>query len=603
MFRPANMDRDEVIEEKEKKSSSTVFQKIFLWNFFSPFQALNISQFLVTLNDAMFRLIVVLTLIKMFGSEFSNIVLATTAAVFVAPFILFSMLAGQLADRWNKSKFIGWSLVGQVLATICGAIAIGYKNIIATYSALFFIALHASFFVPLKLSIIPEIVKEEEISKANGLMTLFNYLAILIGTFLISKIAIDTEINFLEMTYVCLIISCFALYFGIQIKKTPRQDPNRKIHLNFIPEVINSLKDTLKYPHLFLSIIYTSYFMFTALYTQLNMIPLGIEAMGITEAEAGYIYLAAALGIGIGAMLYSFLAGKSVEISIAIWGGLGTALSYFGIYLYPSSIPFVTLMIFSVGFHGGLFIVPLDAYIQIISPTKERGSIVAAGNFIGFVFLLLAAATLAFNGYILKLSAQTGFLILALLTFTSWLYFVYSLSNHLMRFFALILTKLIFAIDIEEVQRRAFLIAKKRTLSIFAALIYSYQPIFFAKEVKRFPGKLGQFLYRIMSVFPVHIVNGSLSKESLKWIQWIEEEEGSIVLFLEGNEQIAPFLIQSAKLLPQAFSVQKEKRTKDSPPNFQKSSSFRKPLATKLSEPLDLSSNIETIEKALLAIT
>ena len=146
----------------------------FLW--------LNVTQFLGALNDNLFKLVLIFYLIELQGPETAGKVAAFAGAVFVVPFLVFSPLAGVLVDRMRKSKLIVLAKGVEVLVMLIGALALWVSSSIGLYLALFLMALQSTFFSPAKYGIVPEIVEKEELSRANGLIEAFTYLAIILGT-------------------------------------------------------------------------------------------------------------------------------------------------------------------------------------------------------------------------------------------------------------------------------------------------------------------------------------------------------------------------------------------------------------------------------------
>ncbi len=384
--------------------------------FLSSFLYLNTTGFIITLNDSIFRLIVAYSLIDLLGEERSNEILAISATLFVLPFLLFSMPVGQLGDRVSKRNIIIWSVWVEIIFMISAYFAILYNHEISSYFALFLIALQASFFSPIKYALIPEIIEANKITKANGYMMLFTYISILLGTFLASFLSEITNRNFPLIVIFCIIISVVSLITAYGIEKTPVKNPGKKINYFFFIQIFKSIKLASNYKHLNLALFSSAFFLYTASFTQLNLLPYGMESLGITDVQTGYVYLAAAIGLGVGSLLVSIISSNSVKLSLCLWGGYGTAISYIFLYIFRQDLIIACILFFSIGMHGGLYVVPFDAYVQFISPEKDRGSLVSAGTFLSFIAVLLGAATLYLFGEIIKLSAAQGYLLMGSFT-------------------------------------------------------------------------------------------------------------------------------------------------------------------------------------------
>lgn len=383
---------------------------------FSSFAALNATQFIVTLNDSIFRLIVAYSLIDLLGKEKSNEILAVSATLFVLPFLIISMPSGQLGDRMSKRKMVLISSWAELFFMILAFFAIWYNHEASSYFALFLIALQSAFFSPIKYAIIPEIQPASRIAKANGYMTLFTYLSILLGTFLASFFSQISNRNFSLIVVFCIIISVFAVITSYMIEKTPVKDPDKKINYLFFTQIFKSIKLAREYKHLNLALFSSAFFLYTASFTQLNLIPFGLQSLGITDIQTGYVYLAAALGLGVGSLIVSIISSDRVKLWLTIWGGFGTGASYILLYVFQYNLVVSCFLFFSIGMHGGLYVVPLDSYVQFISPDKQRGSLVSAGTFLSFVAVLCGAFTLFLLGDILEMKAAEGYLIIGCMT-------------------------------------------------------------------------------------------------------------------------------------------------------------------------------------------
>ena len=396
---------------------------------FSSFLSLNTTQFIVTLNDSIFRLIVVYSLIDSLGEEANNQILAISAALFVIPFLIFSMPAGQLGDRISKRTIIVWTAWAELIFMVIAYFAILYNHEVSSYFALFLIALQSAFFSPMKYAIIPEIEPKDKITKANGHMTLFTYLSILLGTFLASFLSEMTHRNFPIIVIFCIIISIIAVITAHMIEKTPVKDPDKKINYLFFTQIVHSVKLASQYKHLNLVLFSSAFFLYTASFTQLNLLPFGVESLGITDVQTGYVYLAAALGLGVGSFLVSVISSDSVKLWLSLWGGYGTGASYILLYVFQHNLIIACLLFFSVGMHGGLYIVPLDAYIQFISPDKQRGSLVSAGTFLSFVAVLFGAGTLFLFGDVINITAAQGYLVIGCMTLIMAVFITFALQE------------------------------------------------------------------------------------------------------------------------------------------------------------------------------
>src|SRR5579864_613802 len=108
--------------------------------------------------------------------------LSLAGAVFVLPFLLFAGYAGQLADRFSKTRVLQITKAFEILIMITGLVALVERNIALLLTVLFLLAVQANFFSPAKYGILPETVGEAQLTRANGLLELSTFAAIVLGT-------------------------------------------------------------------------------------------------------------------------------------------------------------------------------------------------------------------------------------------------------------------------------------------------------------------------------------------------------------------------------------------------------------------------------------
>src|SRR3989338_5816031 len=146
-------------------------------NDFRSFYLLNATQFLGALNDNIFKLLVIYLLIHLQGPAAANTILSLAGAIFVIPFLLFSSGAWVLADRISKRTIVVYTKVLEVAIMLFGLFAFSIEWEFGAYGALFLMATQSALFGPSKYGIIPELVESKMVSKANGSLTSFTYLA------------------------------------------------------------------------------------------------------------------------------------------------------------------------------------------------------------------------------------------------------------------------------------------------------------------------------------------------------------------------------------------------------------------------------------------
>lgn len=419
---------------------------------FSSFTYLNTTQFLGALNDNIYKLLIIYFFIQLEGIEYSHRILAITGAVFVLPFLLFSASSGTLADRFSKRNIIVLTKVFEFITLALGVLAFYFESKIGSYCVLFLMATLSAIFGPSKYSIIAEIVPSDKISKANGLITSFTFLAIILGTFTASFLLEITGRDFIFAALVSTFMAFIAMVASFCIEKTPPSGSSKRFTILFLGEIAATLKSASQYPSLLTAVIGSAFFLFLGAFVQLNMIPFAVQSLHLNDTQGGYLFLLTALGIGSGSILAGKISGKTVELGLVPLSGLGVVISCYFLDLFSDQlfvvIPIVTLL----GLFGGMYEIPLDSYVQVSSPNTSRGQIIAATNFLSFCGVLFASAMLYLITEVFGLNADKGFTIVGSITLFITLILTYQYFDYLTRFIASILSKLHFQTSISGIE-------------------------------------------------------------------------------------------------------------------------------------------------------
>lgn len=377
---------------------------------------LNLAQLMGVINDNIFKLVIAFLIIGIQGPEQASKILSTAGAIFVLPFLLFSSNAGVLADRFSKQRLLRAMKFVEILIMCLAIFAFGFKSIWGSYTLLFLLSTHSALFGPSKYAIISELVPKEKVPRANGLITAFTYLGVVLGTFLASFITEITHRQFVIVACFCLFIAVIGFISTFGIQRTPAQGSEKKLNPFFLREIGRTLGFCYKNKRLFIAVCSSSYFFFIGSFTQLNIIPYGISSLHLSEIAGGYLFLSTSLGIVIGAYLGGRVSKSRVELGLSCISGIAIATLLIFLGIFSTQILSVISILVFLGIFGGLFIVPFDSYVQLFSPPEKRGQIIAANNFLSFSGVLVASFCLYLFGSVLQLKPSSGFILIGILT-------------------------------------------------------------------------------------------------------------------------------------------------------------------------------------------
>lgn len=509
----------------------------------SSFTYLNVTQFLGALNDNIFKLLIVFLFIEIEGIEHSHKILAASGAIFVAPFLLFSTWSGTLADRFSKRNVIILTKLFELLIMILGIIAFYLESKLGSFAILFLLATQSAIFGPSKYGIIPEIVEQDKISKANGLMTSFTFLAIILGTFLASFILDITEKNFLLAASLCTFFSLIGLVTSFLIEYTPPSSSSKKFKPLFFYETYKTLCHARKQPSLLLAIFGSAFFLFLGAFAQLNMIPFAVQSLHLSDIQGGYLFLLMAVGIGSGSVLAGKLSGNRVELALVPLAVIGITISLYLLDFLSDQVLLILPVVLVVGILGGIYQVPIDSYIQVASPKEHRGEVVAATNVLSFIGVLIASFFVFLTTEVFGLQADKGFSLVGTIALFVSVFFIFQFFDYLTRYICMILAKLHFSTSIygyEKLPSTPSVYICKHTAWNDTLIVLGTQNrrVRFFIEQEQEHHRFFKRLYRLLKVYmlpsiePLHY-----NTNCLKQIQKSLKKGVSVCIFFE-NENI-----------------------------------------------------------------
>ena len=395
---------------------------------------LNIAQATAAFNDNLFKFLTINFLIDLKGIVNSTDITIYAGIFYVLPFLLFSNLAGAIADRISKQKIIIWMKALEILIIGFGYYVYSNQMVWGCYACVFLLSLQSAIMSPPKYSIISELVKREQITKANSWVTSYTYLAVIIGTFMAAFLTQATGRNFMLSLGVCLLASLIGFIASLGIPKT--KAVGAKMGTKRVP--FSQLKEMLlickKTPKLLLVVLGSAFFLFVGAFTQLNLIPFAMTSLGMSEIGGGYLFVCTSLGIAIGSLVSGNLCKKEVHLGISAFSMIFMCIFVFMIPIFSNYLGMIIFLLAAIGLLGGLYQVPLESYMQTFTASEQRGKIIAAANFLSFTGVLLAPMSMALFDKVLCISPSAGFFMLGVILIGTNCVFIKSLSVPLMNF-------------------------------------------------------------------------------------------------------------------------------------------------------------------------
>ncbi|CAM5601378.1 MFS transporter [Sphingobium scionense] len=371
------------------------------------FLPLFITQLLGAFNDNLFKNAMVLFVVyQVYNDERSETWFSALATgIFIIPFFLLSALSGQLADQRDKAVIIRWVKAAEIiimtvgatgLALIWSGIAVHILAIPLLLAALFAMGIHSTFFGPIKYAILPQHLHDDEVLGGTGLVEAGTYIAILAGTILAGIIPIEAAAVGVVVT------ACIGYFASRAVPPAPSLLAKQPIDFHVIRSSVALVRGTMHIPRLYLAIMSISFFWAVGSVLFIQFPPLVKNVLTADKSVASLFLAIFSIGIAIGSIAINrLLAGHvSAKYAPASVIGMGCCIIAFhvvcdlwtpapggqmlplaGFLAHPLAIP-LSLCLLGVATFGGMFVVPLYAFLTTTVEKCEAARTVAANNIV-----------------------------------------------------------------------------------------------------------------------------------------------------------------------------------------------------------------------------
>jgi 1-acyl-sn-glycerol-3-phosphate acyltransferase len=370
------------------------------------------------------------------------------AALFIAPFVIFSGLAGQLGERFDKTRILKTVKALEVLIMVAAGIGFLQHRVALLLFALFMMGVHSTFFAPAKYGLLPQVLNAEELVGGNALLETGTFLAILMGTLCAGLLAGNSNTSWIAAALLLVALLGFASSLGIP--KSQAVAPGQRLDWNPWTSTLDNLRAARESRPVLLSILGMSWFWF---FGALLLVQLPLYCRSVLHGDESLVTVTIAMfaiGVGVGSLLCERLSGRQVEIGLVPFGSIGlTLFAVDWVIATPHVDPHVLLTartllhlpggvrtlfdIAAVGVFGGFFVVPLNALVQQRSRPEALARVIGANSILNALFMV-AAAVLAAVGLAKGLSVLQLILLAALMNAAVAVYIYSLVPEFLLRF-------------------------------------------------------------------------------------------------------------------------------------------------------------------------
>ncbi len=366
------------------------------------FAPLFVTQLLGALNDNLFKSALVVTLTVAAAREGGasvDTLVNLSSAVLIAPFFLFSALAGELADKLDKARLVRALKAIEIAIMLAATVGFSLRSLPLLFGTLFLCGAHSAFFGPLKYGILPQHLRARELVPGNALVELGTFVAILAGTLLGGLVVALEGVGVVAIGALLISVAVTGWLSSRAIPSAPPNAPELAIEWNLARGIVKNLRRARANRPAFRAIVGASWFWFLGALLLAQLPLIATLTLGGDEGTITMLLAVFTMGIGLGSLLCGKLSGGRIELGVVAPASLVIALLIADLALRVGAavpgggVPLaIALDLFGVGAAGGVFVVPLYALMQERSSPEERSRIVSANNIVNAIFMVAAAA-------------------------------------------------------------------------------------------------------------------------------------------------------------------------------------------------------------------
>lgn len=396
------------------------------------------TQFLNAFNDNFFKMaMVILATYTIYSDPKQEASFnALAGAVFILPFFLLSAIAGQIADSIDKMRMIRFIKTAEIFIMMAGAAGIFLQNIPLMLLALFSMGVHSTFFGPIKYGILPQHLEKEEVLGGTGLVEAGTYIAILGGTILGGSI--HAHYSAIGVILVAIIGRISAQYVPSAPAETDA--PKLKIDWNILRSSWRLVSETMHIRPLFLAIMAISFFWGIGAVLAAQFPPMVKNELGGDNSVATLFTAIFSIGIAIGSvainrMLRGRVSAKFAPVSVIImgifvlilwwevkgWPHATDELINYHQFLMIGKGDFILAALLGIAIAGGMFVVPLYAFLTTTVAKSQTSRTVAANNIVNSGAMVIGAIIYGGLSAIGVSIADTLFMIAAACLIAAWI--------------------------------------------------------------------------------------------------------------------------------------------------------------------------------------
>ena len=520
-----------------------------------------VTQFFGAFNDNLFKfaLLVLFSYGGLVAQDRTDLWNNAAAALFVLPFFLFSATAGEMSDKYEKSRLIRLVKISEICVAFLAGVSLYFSNLTLMLVVLFLFGLQSTFFGPLKFSILPQHLHQTELVGGNAMIEMGTFVAILLGTLVGSWIGGADQVT--AWLFVLVMgVAVVGWLASLQIPVAPASAPEQRVNWNLFSATWSLLGLARENRAVFLSILGISWFWLIGGVYLAQVPNLTREYLAGGENVVTLILAVFTVAIGTGSLLCERMSGRRIEIGLVPFAAFGISVTGIEVYFSITAIDAVgqrdiwaflagdgsirvLFALLLTGIFGGMYVVPLMAFIQARTPEARRARIIAAANILNSAFMVVGAVFAIVWLTVLDRTIPELFLLMAVINIGVAVYIFNQVPEFSMRFIVWLLSHTMYRVThrgLESIPEKGAAIIVCNHVSYVDALLLAgavRRPIRFIMFKPIFEMPVLNFVFRTGRAIPIvgRRTDGAAYEEAFREIREGLADGDLLCIFPEGK--------------------------------------------------------------------
>jgi len=350
------------------------------------------TQFQGAFSDNLLKqLVIFIVMAQHWPKEKLDRLVSDAGVYFAVPFLVLSMFGGWMADRYSKGRVMMWVKVLEIAIMVFALVALLMQDLNLQLASICLMGAQSALFGASKYGSLPELVPDEKLSWANGIIEMLTFLAVILGTLAAGLMANAFPGNSPWPGIILLVLSIAGWWASTGITRVRPANPDKPLRVNFLGELWREFRWMKTDRDLWRANLGNTGFFFIAVLLQMNLLLYAQQVLKVDPLENSALQVALAVGMAAGSILAGKLSGNHVEYGLIPIGAFLMATMGFAMGCEGISKTWFMVCLSLLGIGGGLFIVPITAVLQHRPPAERKGSVQGAAAWLSWIGISLAA--------------------------------------------------------------------------------------------------------------------------------------------------------------------------------------------------------------------